>query len=1277
MYGKWLYKEIQTEYGYCRVEIFRKGYSGSQIEIGALSANSLTLSLENLGTITDPIGKSVCSFSIIDTDQISYDDFFTPDATYYKVVVSTKVGNGAYVTRWSGYITPDFFAENLTYRTPISISARDNIGYLNDVDFDMVATTTTVRNLIQSAFKKIATDYPMNIVFATQKQTAEGVLAVDATISTALLVEGSWYEAIEAVLHDLGLQMRWVDNNTIAVLDLSQIPEYYGLQSFDFIHASGYREILPAWRELKQNQDYGVFSNFYRGFINSDTKLEYAANSDISSNVMLYQPAEGTQWRREGDVYFLNFFNSYNQFIDDNKQDSIFITGVAPTATNANVLATKMVYSQRVTQVNKQVKITFNLNDTLRTPLSTLYTRGEYNTFFLPYGSSGVPHPYKLKYRFNIFLRADDGSNYVMREDWVDEATLLTEQPFIEFTTEKLKTVDTGISFPQGGKKFAYSGYNNEQQYSLTINTLPKSGTLELAVYPWTFDEDNFARDNATYQRGAKISDITFAVQLTNSGISSNVQVGDNHNIKDNQDYKFGQVPQSDGDIIAYAGGLFYSDSMTAINGFQRNANGSNYNLLELVGREIIHFNKKNYNKLSGTIKNLEKEPLMFNRLFMRDGKNYAPFAYSLNVISNEMEITTMQEVEPYTTASFTQINSEVTTGGATVGGGKNTVLQYSEDAGNAKRIIELDTATDNEAKDAYIIIDNAGFPEAKKVHVSKVVGLDNAKLEEYLTKNTYLKKDAADKLYSPISWFTDGAANNTLKLGGQLPSYYATKSALDAQVTALNTFINNAYASHLDDYDAFKETTDNRLDTQAAAHNSFVNNTYAAHITAFNNHVSEFDSYRDTTDNRLDALEALWGVDNTLNALYPKSERGIYSYSFITSGGKGSSSSSGGGLIQSVYGYNDLGGTFNNNVLTDTFNAYAINAIYNEVQQLKNNGGGFSESQLWTALGTNETEKVIAATHIPDLSSKYLSVSGGVLTGRLVAAVASNDSVSIGNTSDYGYKFQVILDGSKAVYVGASTGILLAKSGNTIDAFSVDGTTSQKLHLNLSSSGDVTLAKGGGNVYIGNTTDYGHKFQVILSGTRAAYIGTSVGILLAKSGNTIDAFSVDGTTSQKLHLNLSSSGDVTLAKGGGNVLIGDVTSNGSKLQVGGNITATGAITAGSASDRRLKDNVVSMTEMQAINVLKSLNPVTFQWNTTANELGKLSGVADGFIADEYEKLIPNSGRAIWANYRAIDYTRVSSYLVKGWQLHETRIERLERENKELKAKVEQLERRA
>jgi hypothetical protein len=147
----------------------------------------------------------------------------------------------------------------------------------------------------------------------------------------------------------------------------------------------------------------------------------------------------------------------------------------------------------------------------------------------------------------------------------------------------------------------------------------------------------------------------------------------------------------------------------------------------------------------------------------------------------------------------------------------------------------------------------------------------------------------------------------------------------------------------------------------------------------------------------------------------------------------------------------------------------------------------------------------------------------------------------------------------------------------------------------------------------------------------------------------------------------LSSAGSITLEGYSGISMLSDVNAS-------GNIFADGQVLGGEASDRRLKNNIVPMKDIVAYNVLKSLNPVTFEWNSTANQLGKLSGVSDGFIADEFEAIIPNSGRAIWTNYRAINYERTAGYLVKGWQMHETRLERLERENEELNNKVVKLE---
>lgn len=1139
MYGLWLFKELRTEYGHCKVEVFRKGYTASAVEIGGFVGNSLNLALENLDTITAPIGKSVCSFAIYDTEQVEYDDLFTPDATAYKVVVSTKVDGGEYNTRWSGYVTPDFFAENLSFRTPISISARDNIGYLNDVDFDLDTATITVRELIQAAFNRIAEDYPMNLSFVTQKQTAEGILAIDATISTYLLREMSWYEALETILHDLGLQMRWVDNNTIAVLDISQLGENFGLQRFNFVERSGYREILPAWREFAQEQSYGVLDNFYKGHIDGENKLEYAANSAINSNILLYQPKSITQWSRQGEVYFLNFYNSYNAEIDDDKQDAIFITGVAPSATNADVLGKKMVYSQAVTEVDKQIKMTFSLNDTLRTPLASQYSRGERNTLYLPYSQSSgnqmlkTPHPYQLKYRFNIFLRANDGTNYVMREDWVEEAAL-NEQPFIEFLTDKLQTVDTGVTDGQGNHRFAYSGYNNSKEYSITIGSIPKAGTLEFVVYPWTFEKDDYssARDTATYQRGAKISNIVFSVQVGKTGVETKTQVGVLHNIAEKVNYSFGQVPQREGDIITYAGGLFKSDTITALQGFKRNVDSTTYPLLELVGREIIHFNKKNYNKLSGTIKNLAKEPLRFDKVFIYKGKNYLPFACSLDVISNTMNITTMQEVEPYMTYSFVEIKSElVTGGGATISGGNNTALQYSAEVGNAKRISELNNASESEKREAYVVIDNINWPESKKVPFFDIVGLNEAQVGAYLTENKYAKqswvKDITDDLETDIAnrvliedfdklqeavdlnyanlnkattristlegYFSNGVANNAAKLGGQLPSYYATKSALDTTNTNLSNLstIVGTIAGNLSSLTGRVSTAEDTI----KGHTSSINKA-VADIAANAKNISTNATNITTVANRVKTLEDLGFI---LKDGYIYTEKTIVSKGEIISGRRASGASTdvGGGGISSItaqmiadalgyvpYSSANPAGYINSSALngyaklTDipSLSGYATQSWVEGKKYLT----GITSAMVTTALGFTPYDSA-------SFTKANIKSTLGIADWALVASKPTYTASEVGALSDSGGVVRGVITLSGNDVTNVPLNIVTPSMGYTgYIRFGGGFDTHELGHLGFSAKGVPAMSYGGvvnTLIHTGNYADTTDKRYLQLSG--------------------------------------------------------------------------------------------------------------------------------------------------------------------------------------------------
>lgn len=111
-------------------------------------------------------------------------------------------------------------------------------------------------------------------------------------------------------------------------------------------------------------------------------------------------------------------------------------------------------------------------------------------------------------------------------------------------------------------------------------------------------------------------------------------------------------------------------------------------------------------------------------------------------------------------------------------------------------------------------------------------------------------------------------------------------------------------------------------------------------------------------------------GVDSANNAIKVYKEDGS-AVNFYASGAvsaKGISSGSGGGgggLIDTVYGYSSLGGTFADSTLSDTFNAYTINKLASRISELEKNGGG----------GTGIAGiKVNSQTYVPD-TSKYITL--------------------------------------------------------------------------------------------------------------------------------------------------------------------------------------------------------------------------------------------------------------------------------------------------------------
>ena len=266
------YKELQHADGSAvRLEIHEKNGTAPAIEIGSV-LQTLRLDIQGgTDTIDAPIVKTSLTMAFVDAPDITdgkcgnWQEFYTPDSTKWKVVVKAKIPGASYVTIWGGYITPDSYSEQLTYRGSVSIIARDNIGHMQDFPFDLAGNTDgmiTLRELLDAAWAKI--ESPMQLDFWHQEQEANylrcnGIDAIDTYLNVSAFKEMNFCEAVEKALYGYGLVLRYVGRNIVSVMSLRDLPLQGRLQPLTVLPtflAGAERELAPAARRIEETAKY-------------------------------------------------------------------------------------------------------------------------------------------------------------------------------------------------------------------------------------------------------------------------------------------------------------------------------------------------------------------------------------------------------------------------------------------------------------------------------------------------------------------------------------------------------------------------------------------------------------------------------------------------------------------------------------------------------------------------------------------------------------------------------------------------------------------------------------------------------------------------------------------------------------------------------------------------------------------------------------------------------------------------------------------------------------
>lgn len=727
MYGLFAYKEItalRTKHVY-RLEIYKKDFSGTAMELEEFNSSPFSITLEGEGDeVYRPVIKSSLSINIIDKDQFDYTQFFTSDAFGFRVFL---LRNG--VRLWSGYITPDSFGQDLQYRSTINLVARDNIGYLSEIDYDWFDYDfVSIEQLLTKAFDKIQAQFSLDNrvnIFSGNKPIT------DAYIQTVGLKDKTWFEVLEEVLSGCGLQLRYINDN-YTLHDIANEVELGGNYTPTFIDRSQRVDFSPAWREEQLEQDYLKIDNFFNKMPNKD-KYEFIKlnNKDFSRpgerlytiqgwNQSEANASNGILFNNPDELYYNTSFNqdTGTYIFDKIPNTSMLINSDNKTEYPNSSISTSFICKKSSTPLHINI-------DAFNELFEVEYYEGIGHVISRHYGFNY--NTYHLNFYCNIFLKKEDGSTLICKNNTWEPYDSSNQDYRIELNLPETPDPLTAESFQE-----------DKTQLDIVVKSIPENGDLIFTIYRW-----------GTSYTGTLLG--SFAMRIDNikmyfkdekediSGQESKITINESNNVKQSFDFKYGQIPDSSGGYLAFAGGLHDNDDYhTPLTDWYRSAFPENkYNLLELVGRGLAHHGKKARKIMTGTILFDGQD---FSKILVIDNEKYVINGGTYDV-TKETLTGEFIEVEPYSTDDYVITGGAVSGGSSNIStGGNRDTLLWTDNAANTKRVNELGMATSDDLAGSNLLIDNPEWSEAKRISADM---LDD---KFYWDKSLDTTEDKSDK---------------------------------------------------------------------------------------------------------------------------------------------------------------------------------------------------------------------------------------------------------------------------------------------------------------------------------------------------------------------------------------------------------------------------------------------------------------------------------------------------------------------------------------------------
>lgn len=272
------YKDIEANGHLWRLEIWQDTEQEiTPVEIGPVLQSLRLVVQGDQADIDTPIVKTSLEMSFVDAPGLEYErkcgyweEFYTSSATEYQVKLYKDN-----ILEWSGYVTPDSFAEDLRFRGSVAIIARDNLGTLQDTTFDMSQEANAdgkvyLWDLVQKALRVStcvlqldvwANELPTAVALENPKTSGSGML-LNQMIDVQAFKDSNWWDALEKSLYAVGLALRYVGGNRLVLVALRDLPKGgeanwadVPVKDVQFL-AYGRRELVPGIKDIKETVEY-------------------------------------------------------------------------------------------------------------------------------------------------------------------------------------------------------------------------------------------------------------------------------------------------------------------------------------------------------------------------------------------------------------------------------------------------------------------------------------------------------------------------------------------------------------------------------------------------------------------------------------------------------------------------------------------------------------------------------------------------------------------------------------------------------------------------------------------------------------------------------------------------------------------------------------------------------------------------------------------------------------------------------------------------------------